>query len=313
MGQVSLFGRVVDDEYKEGFVGSLEHKTLPDRVLKQATARDVFLWQAKNTVQPDWRRVAQEVGDCVSHGLELCCTMLLWMMAHKGEIEFEASVSSISLYGLLRVEVHGGRCPLGNEDGAAGSWGADAVKQFGVLLRKDYSQITGNPDHDLREYSGKKAKNWGYYGNGGQDDKDKLDEIAKLYPVQDVTQVRSPDEAAAAIDSGCPISIASMVGFEGDRDAEGIIRPRGQWPHQMMIGGVKYTPGGNRLFRIFNSWNGSVSGPDPGIDDPAISECSWWTTDDGVRRIFNENDSFAYSRLKWDQVKPYNFNTDLLV
>ena len=308
-----LFGYVPDPKHTELYVSSLPFKRIPDRLIRQKTQRDVLLWLPKNTVQPNWRRGAQDIGDCVSWGAEIVCTCTLWNKAVRGEIQFEAEAATESIYGFCRVELHGKPVMGLREDGAAGSWAAEAMVKFGVLLRKDYSIETGNPEHDLRKYSGQKAQQWGYYGNGGRSDGDKLDEIARNYPVQEVVPIYTPDEADAAIDAGMPITVASMVGFEGNRDNEGIIKAKGQWPHQMAVLGKKFTPGGNRLWRFFNSWNGSVSGPDPGIDDKFVSECSWWTDDASFARCLRDRDTFAYGPIKGLDLPPYDFDTQLLV
>lgn len=308
-----LFGRIPDELYRDNFVSSLPVKHVPDRLVQQLQNVDVLLWQAKDTAQPNWKRQAQGIGSCVAWGLELAVTCLMWNMAAEGTIQFEAEGSTEALYGLLRVEVHGKPQMGYYEDGAAGSWGADAVREFGILLKKDYSAITGISDHNLLKYSAKKEQDWGYNGCGGKDDKGALDAIAKEKPVKDVTLIRNTDEMAAAISSRCTCSIASTIGFEGDRNSEGIIRRSGQWPHQMCVLACKYTPQGNRLFRIFNSWGASVKGPDPGIDDQAISECSWWCTDEDMQRVVKQDDSYAYTNIQGFPLNAYDFETGLLV
>lgn len=299
----------------------------PKRLIQQVRkGQDVMLWKAKDTAEPDWVRHAQAIGDCVSWGGELVCTCLLWMMHVKGLIQFEAEAATEPIYGGCRVEVNGGRPPMGKtEDGASGSWCAEwLTRKGGILLRKDYSLITGNPEHDLRKYDGKessdgsfesKARRWGYYGCGGKDDQGKLDVLATANPIKDGTPVTNADEAEAAIVHECPITIASGVGFEADRDSNGIILPRGSWGHQMCILGVKYMSDGTRLFRIFQSWgdSNSNSGPDPGIDDKKVTACSWWTTDDAVNRITGEEDSYAFSGVQGFTQQPYDFGTGLLV
>jgi hypothetical protein len=200
-----------------------------------------------------------------------------------------------------------------NEDGAAGSWAADWLKGWGVLLRLDYSQKTGNPEHDLTKYEAGRAQRWGYYGCGGEGDKSALDEIARMYPVREVAMVTSVEQCEAAIDAGCPVTVASGVGFEGDRNSEGIIRRSGNWPHQMVVLGKKYTPNGDCLFRLFNSWGKSAFGPDPGIAEPAISDCSWWIVEDDLNAILREQDSFAMSSVAGFENEPYNFDSDLFV
>jgi hypothetical protein len=312
MSYVKRFGFVPDPVYTRAFIKGLSIPHVPERMIRQLKGIDIFLWKAKEVAEPNWKREAQGIGDCVSWGAALVCDCLLWNMHVKGQYTFEAETASESVYGGCRVEIHGGPQMGYTEDGASGSWAADWLKKWGVVLRKDYSQQTGNPDHDLRKYSSKRAQDWGYYGNGGKNDKEELDKIARLYPVQDVTSVRNADEVEAALAHGCPVTIASMVGFEGSRNQDGIINPRGQWPHQMCILGMKYL-NNERLFRIFNSWNKSVEGPDPGIDDQAISDCSWWAKEQAINKITQEGDSYAFSNVKGFTQPAYDFDSNFFV
>jgi hypothetical protein len=234
-------------------------------------------------------------------------------MAATGKIEFPGRVATESIYGGCRVEVHGKPVMGINEDGAAGSWAADWVNKWGVLLRIDYSSITGIAEHDLRKYNVRKERDWGYYGCGGQSDRNSLDDIARKYPVQDVTLVRNFEEAVAAISAGCPVTVASSVGFEGERNSDGIIPRNGSWPHQMTFLGCGWTAGGNGYLDCFNSWNGSHSGPYPGVDDPAVQECAFRVAERDADRMFREEDSFALSPIKGYTQRLYNFEQDLLI
>jgi hypothetical protein len=322
------FGYRPDQSHTQRFVGALPYPRLATalpHLMRQRTKRDVFLWLPLLAVKPSWRRGSQGIGDCVSWGLELACTMLMAMQHVSGQSRWVEEAATEPLYGFMRVEINGGRPRSGKtQDGAAGSHGAQAVKEFGVLCRIDYSQQTGNPEHDLRVYDGhevdqdygftSKARRWGFYGAGGEFDRGALDAVAKQYPVEEVTQVRTPEEVAAAIDAGCPVSVASMVGYGNmKRNNEGIVRRSGSWAHQMMIGGVKYTPNGEPLFRIFQSWNKSCSGPDPGIEHAAISDCSWWAVADDVDRMVSQDDSFAFSRVAGFVLPPWDFARDFFV
>lgn len=304
---MSLCGWKPDRVGTERFVQSLPHPHVGGirKLMAQREQRDAKLWEVLRKVAPDWRRGSQGIGDCVSWGAEFACTLLLAQLAAEGRAEFcEAATEPI--YGGCRVEVHGGRPPMGpREEGAAGSWAADWLNKFGVLVRKDYSRETGNPDHDLRKYSPQRARDWQGSGCGGRNDKDALDNVARNYPVKDVSQVRTIAEAEAALQAGCPITIASDVGFEGNRDSEGIIRRRGQWPHQMCLAGVMYLRG-EPLFRCVNSWGKSASGPDPHCDWPAMSDCSWWIVAEDLERILRQEDSFALSKVEGFALPPFD-------
>jgi hypothetical protein len=309
------FGYVPDPAYTDSYVKGLSFPHLAmhlPHLMRQRTKRDVYLWEALLAVKPSWQRGAQGIGDCVSWGAELCATILLAQLAVTGQSAWIEEAATEAIYGGCRVEALGERAG-GYEDGAAGSWAAQWLNNFGVLLRIDYSQQTGNPDHDLRHYDERRAKEWGNYGCGGENDKGALDAIAKVYPVKDVTQVRSVEEAAASIDAGCPVSVASMAGF-GDmkRDAEGICRIDGSWAHQMMFAGVRHLRG-EPFLQCFQSWGKSCSGPFPGIAHPAILDCSWLVSPEDANKMLGADDSFAYSRVEGFALPPWDFSKNFFV
>lgn len=235
-----------------------------------------------------------QVSNCVSWGSELVVTNLMCLKHVKGQGRFIAEAATEAIYGGCRVEALG-KSRGGRSDGAFGAAAAKWVRDWGVILRTDMSQLTGIDEHDLREYSGQKAKDWGDYGCGGRRDGGKLDTAAKEMPVQHVVGVSSVEEAAAAIQNMYPITIASMAGF-GDmrRDSNGICRRRGQWAHQMCVLGIRWRAG-QPEFRVFQSWGPrSCSGPDPGIHHPAISGCSWWITPEDMAWILRTGDCWIH-------------------
>ena len=235
--------------------------------------------------------------NCVSWGSELVCTTLMCLQHVKGTGKFIAEAATEAIYGGCRVEALG-KNRGGRSDGAFGAAAAKWVRDWGVILRTDMGRLTGIDEHDLREYSGRKAKDWGDYGCGGQQDGGKLDTAAKEMPVQHVVGVSTVEEAAAAIQNMYPITIASMAGF-GDmrRDSNGICRRRGQWAHQMCVLGIRWRAG-QPEFRVFQSWGPrSCSGPDPGIHHPAISGCSWWITPEDMAWILRTGDCWIHGDI----------------
>lgn len=239
------------------------------------------------------------VHNCVSHGWELSAFMLA-NLDGKPPAEF----CTEAWYGGSRVEARGGRLG-GYSDGSYGAPAAKWTMKWGALLRHDYSAQTGDPDHDVRVYSGKRAKEWGNYGCGGKRDErgnGKLDNIAREHPCSDVALVKTVEEAAAALMAGKPIAVCSNVGFGNmQRNSQGVVRARGNWSHCMMYGGVRWV-NGEPQFRQFQSWGDSCSGDDPGVDDERISACSWWTVADDAARQLRQGDSFALAGITgWDR------------
>ena len=270
--------------------------------------RDVELWHPLLKCKPSWKRGSQGLGSCVAWGAELAATMLLGIQHAKGVSQWIEEASTEAIYGGCRVEAQGGKLG-GWQDGSWGSAAAEWLRDWGVLIRIDYSKETGNPEHDLRTYDAKKEKNWGNFGCGGQRDergKGLLDQIAAAHPVQQVTKVSSVEEAAAAIQNGYPISVASMVGY-GKMDRRihrgrdgievGYCKRSGQWAHQMMVAGVRWIDSAP-WFRQFQSWGKSCSGPDPGINIQAVSWCSWWTAPDDFAVQLRADDAWAFSDVQ---------------
>jgi helicase len=59
------------------------------------------------------------------------------------------------------------------------------------------------------------------------------------------------------------------------------------------LGGLRWRAG-NPEFRIFQSWGPrSCSGPDPGINDAAISGCSWWSVAEDIAWILRTGDCWV--------------------
>lgn len=315
-----LFGYVPDVEATEGYCDTLAFPRVADTPIMATLSTvqsqtEVYLWLALLSVLPHWARGKQGIGDCVSWGAELVITMLMAIESLLGKYEFEAEAATEAIYGGARVEANGGRLG-GYSDGSYGAAAAKWLRDWGVILRKRYSELTGISEHDLEKYSASKAKEWGNYGCGGKDDAGredgKLDSIARKFPVGDVSRVLHVDEADVALSNGKPITVASGVGYGSmRRNADGIVVADGSWAHQMMIGGLRRIKGlvsvgfahktaaPRRDFRQFQSWGPkSCSGPDPGIEHDAISGCSWWTREQDLQRQLNARDSFAFSAIQ---------------
>jgi hypothetical protein len=81
-----------------------------------------------------------------------------------------------------------------------------------------------------------------------------------------------------------------------------------------LLAGVRYL-GGEPQVRIFQSWgeSGGASGPDPGIDWPAVSACSWWAVAEDIERILRQGDSFAFSRVEGFALAPWDFGQNFFV
>ena len=288
-----LFGWVPDRPRQRSFASEVGQLATVSPIV-YGSFKEVELWHALKQVHPTWRRGAQGIGDCVSWGAEGVATFLMAMQAVKGTSQWMGEAATESIYGGCRVEALG-KQNGGWQDGAFGAGSAKWLRDWGVTLRIDYSKQTGNPEHDLRRYSKERAKQWGYYGCGGEKDAGKLDAVAQSFPVAHVVQVRNKDEAFAALSNGYPVTIASMAGFGSmKRDADGVCRIVDKWPHQMFLGGTRRIKN-KRYARDVQSWGDSCSGPDPGVDWDAMSACSWWVHEDDIDWICKSGDCWAFA------------------
>lgn len=266
--------------------------------------RDTFLYKYLLWIRPNYTRGNQLIGSCVGWATELGCTILLAKNAYRsGDTDvFKAEASTEAAYSLSRVEARGfpgdGARPYGGyQDGSYCSAAAKGTRDFGVLLRLDYSGITGQSDDDLRVYSGQKEKDWGAYGCGGKNDQERMDKLAKEHPIKEYSQCRDFDDVAKAI-SGLrvPVIVGSSQGFEGmSLDSDGFWKPRGSWMHAMCFIGVRFgaRPGAliaqswgpNTTQRVENRWPKSMP--------LNIAGFTGWVDADIVTKMCKQDDALA--------------------
>lgn len=301
LGDQEDFGYRPDPRGVEAFLAEL-----PEPMFRQAGAEtvreakgvDTFLYRSAQKAHvarygKPWIVERQGIGDCVSwgwsHGIYVA-QAVDWETGRLAEPPLFPSTEAV--YGGSRVEARGrsgdGASPVGGwSDGSYGAAAARWVRDWGVVYRE---QIGG---HDLRAYSADRAKQWGAYGCGGQGDGGKLDTLAKKHPAQHVALVTTWSEAAAAIEAGFPIPVASMQGFASKRDAHGYAAASGSWAHEMCFVAVRYAKNGSPSDALLclNSWGPNwISGPKWPADMP---DGSFWVTRAVAERMLAQKDSFA--------------------
>ncbi|RCS43961.1 hypothetical protein DTL42_18415 [Bremerella cremea] len=274
---------------------------------------DIFLYRAlydahlKKYGVP-WQVGRQGIGDCVSFGFAHGADIHLAVMWSLGDSADWKPTATESIYGGSRVEARG-VSRGGWSDGSYGSAAAKWLREYGLVFRQPYETV------DLSRYSAQRAKDWGNYGNGGQDDNGRLDAEARKHPVRTVALVRNFAEASAAIHSGYPVPVCSMVGFRMQRDADGFAQPQGTWPHCMCFIAARH--GKRPGLLCLNSWGPNwITGPKYPSDMP---DGSFWVDQRTVDRMLAQNDSFAVSgydgfpfrkldHAKWVQAMPVGDN-----
>jgi len=227
-----------------------------------------------------------EVGTCVgvsfASGVDILTATQALMMG-KPE-RFIADAASEIIYAGSRVECGAG--PNQRGDGSVGSWAADWLMKYGVILR----QVYGN--YDFTVYDPKKARSLGRTGCP-----DDLEEVAKEHPVRTAALVRSYQEVIDAIANGYPVAMCSDLGFGSSdrywvRDSEGFLKrtPWDPWMHAMLLIGFDdaYSRKG---VCCWNSWGDVHSGPKR-HNQP---DGSFWIEKKDIEYGMKSEDSYALS------------------
>lgn len=302
MGDEEPTGWTPNPEGVEKFLAELPQPLFRDagaETIREAKGVDTFLYRAANKAHlalygKPWVVERQGIGDCTSWGWAHGIFVAQSVDWETGRLANPPPFPSTeAIYGGSRVEARGkpgdGSSPVGGySDGSYGAACARWVRDWGVVYREPVG------GHDLRAYSADRAKAWGAYGNGGKGDGGKLDAIAKRHPATHVALVKNFSEAAAAIEAGFAIPVASNVGFASVTDEQGYAAASGTWFHEMCFLAVRYQKNGSPSDALLcqNSWGPrwlTYRGKFPS-DQP---DGSFWVTRATVDRMLGQGDSFA--------------------
>jgi hypothetical protein len=219
----------------------------------------------------------QTIGDCVSHGFaaardQLACSQIVAGLPQRWVAPCATEVS----YALSRVECGRGRI---NGDGSVGAWMADAFTKYGSLSRLKYGR------HDLTEYDGNRARDWGRSGCP-----DELEPPARDLLIQTASLITTYEDAVDALYQKFTIPVCSSFGFSSRRDQLGFARREGSWRHCMAFLAVDDDPKNPGLL-CQNSWGVWNDGPKR-HDQP---DGSFWVRPEDADRMLREGDSYALS------------------
>lgn len=261
--------------------GQVRADTLPDRV---------YLWQVHQRVTGQLPPCKNQnpTGSCVSFGTNTATERVMVCQIARGKPEEFKHIAEEVTYAGSRVQVGKGRI---RGDGSVGAWAAQFIKEWGVVSREKHGQ------YDLTKYDPQRCRSWGSTGCPAE-----LQTLAREHPVQEITKVTSWADAKKSLAQGYGIAICSNVGFDkpgtqqpNSRDASGIIKPYGTWPHCMALDGY-HVEAGKEYGHIENSWGPNAHGGPVGWGSP--STAGFWTDAQTIDRMLKQGDSWAFSAVK---------------
>lgn len=252
------FGRWEDPTHTEAFFARQPNPTVrqaaPD-LFAQDDQADVDLCSIyEQATGQKWNSLNQNPrGFCVGFGNAKMASLALAMMAHAREISWPgADVAIEPIYGGSRYEVgklkHGSSLHRGG-DGSVGSWAAQWLLEWGVLLMQPYRDI------DLSHYSLDRCDR---YGRNGVDDS--IEPDARLHPLKTMALCERGEDAWHLIGQLHPVVHCSNQGFSMQRRADGTCVATGSWAHCAGWSGRFTLSTGLRVLRYDNSWEGQPDG-----------------------------------------------------
>lgn len=252
------FGRWAAPAHTEAFFARQPDPTVrqasPD-LFTQDDHADVDLCQLyEQATGRKWNSLNQNPrGFCVGFGNAKMATLSLAMMAYAREITWPgADVAIEPIYGGSRFEV--GRLKYGSnlhrgDDGSVGSWAAEWLLEWGVLLKQPYGNV------DLSQYSLERCDR---FGRSGVDDS--IEPDARLHPLRKMALCERGEDAWALIGQLHPVVHCSNQGFAMSRHRDGTCSASGSWAHCAGWSGRFTLPSGLRVLRYDNSWEGQPNG-----------------------------------------------------
>lgn len=258
MNFTPAFGRWEDRAHTEAFFAAQPHPTIRQAApqLFQADDNadvDLCLLYEKATGRK-WDSLNQNPrGFCVGFGNAKMATLAVAMMAYAHEIDWPgADVAIEPIYGGSRYEIgklkHGSNINR-SADGSVGSWAAEWLLDWGVLLKKSYDDV------DLSQYSMDRCDRW---GRDGVDDR--IESEARLHPLKQMALCERADEVWRLLGQLHPVVHCSNQGFAMQRRRDGTCSTDGAWAHCAGWSGRFTLPSGTQVLRYDNSWEGRPDG-----------------------------------------------------
>lgn len=290
------FQRRQSDEFDEA-IGTFAGRAESREVLERAIYAELETQKLGGLLPRVW----QQTGSCVgASAARAYVHAMMGDVLNRGDIEQISLPFPYATYGIGR-ERAGMRRPGSGSYGAAQAW---ACENFGILpltskfvprWRERGVWFIWDDSDELR---------WSH-PSAWRHSRSEVSDEADDYLIQDVTRIRSTDEAMVAMSSGYGITLASSFGTRGPRIRDtgedgaqvAVAEWNGSWAHQMSCAGYWKTTRLGSIFIIDNQW-----GPSAHPDCPTLSqwgvEGSFWITESTFANIIRRGEVFAHSNTR---------------
>lgn len=261
--------------------------------LMNAQPRDIFLPQyllkaCRETYGKDWRWKPQyqKHGTCVGQSHKTGTDITMGVNRFISGIKFEGRAAVAPIYAGSRVEIGGW---VGRGDGSNGSWAAEWLTKYGVVLLKELNlpEDSTDTDEDM-------ARAWTARSEGVPA---QYEAIAKTKPIKNAAQVKTPEEVRAALWGLNYVNICTNLIPGSQRSADGTSRMSNQGGHSTGIVGCRQT-GSGWVYAYLQSWGDWARGFYPWTKFDPFNEFACAIVDiseSDLSRVLREQDSYALS------------------
>ena len=247
--------------------------------------RSMLFELGRKILGEDTENYHQLIEDCTSFLGKNCAEYLQFYPISQGDRNVFTKIFPPYIYGCERVFIGGQEGSY--RGGGVGAWVSSAVQKYGVIA-------TATPN--CPEYSADIARDWGAKGPP-----EEFIQYGTQHIIKSTAAVTTLDDVKDALANFYPVGVCSSVGFDMLPCSDGFNHYSTIWNHAMTL--IGYDEGDDiheipPCFCLLNSWadvHGTI------IDFRTREKWPIGTlriSEDDVRKIIAENDSFTFSSLE---------------
>ena len=261
---------------------------LMDQPYKEVFVPHFFISACKEKYGEDWRFEPQHQydGTCVGQSHKMVCDIGMGVNRYLNGTEFPGRSCVASNYAGGRVDI--ANMP-GSWQGSNGSWSAEFLTKFGIVLLEDI----GLP-HDSKRPDELMALKWTRSRSGVPSD---VEQIARQKPFENSQLVLTVEEVDAALAQFQTVNICTSLIPTPRRNKSGVSGMSRQGGHSTLIVGTRKV-GRTKVYAYLQSWGNWARGPygwkdhDPdGHFESSIVDI----TERDLREVLRSRDCYTFS------------------